>query len=274
MALLDAVEGLTLDSRIHYQLAVVLEREPFVVPADLIKDRFIQDYRPVKTEFDSPLFLSSGSFADKGSEIGLHAITVQILDDLTLVLNGIRSVILGLDCKSERSNILQTAMGIQERILSLRSANEANHPTTKDYIYETCRLAALTYLRAIINHTQFSKAWHPEELEDMFSAIILTPMHYWKPLSGVWLFVVLSINPPREDLYPGAMFKFFLKTSSFNMAAWDWQCWVNIMETYLALQKWIRTPGDVQVPNSCSPRTTSDVLDVEEIQSTYGMTPV
>ena len=272
--MLVAVEELTLESSIHYQTAIVLEREPFAFPADLIKDRFISGYRPVKTTFDSPLYLSSGSFADKGSEIGLHAIIVQILDDLTLVLNGIRSVILGENSESERSDILQTAIGIQERILSLRSANEANHPTTKDYIYETCRLAAIIYLRAIINHTQFSKAWHPEELEEMFSAIILTPMHYWKPLSGVWLFAIFSINPPREELYPGAMFKFFLKTSSFHMAAWDWQCWVNIMETYLALQKWIRTPGDVQVLNSGSPRTTSDVLDVEDIQSIYAVRPV
>jgi hypothetical protein len=263
--LLCAVEELTLGSSIHYQLAIVLEREPFAFPADHIKDRFVLDYRPVKTAFDSPLFLSSGSFADKGSEVGLHAITVQILDDLTLVLNGIRSVILSENSENEHSNILQTAIGTQERILSLRSANEANHPTTKDYIYETCRLAALVYLRAIINHTQFSKAWHPEELQDMFSAIILTPMHYWKPLSGVWIFVILTINPPREELYPGAMFKFFLKTSSFHMAAWDWQCWVNIMETYLAIQKWIRMPGNALVPNSWSPRTTSDMLDVENI---------
>jgi len=228
----------------------------------------------VKTTFDSPLFLSSGSFADKRSEVGLHAITMQMLDDLTLVLNDIRSVILGENSESKHSNILQTAIGTQERMLSLRSANEANHPTTKDYIYETCRLTVLIYLRAIINHTQFSKAWHPEELQDLFSAIILTPMHYWKPLSGVWLFVLLSINPPGDDLYPGAMFKFFLKTSSFHMAAWDWQCWVNIMETYLALQKWIRTPGDVQVPNSWPPRTASDMLDVKDIQSVYGIRPV
>jgi hypothetical protein len=216
----------------------------------------------VKAAFDSPLFLSSGSFADKASEVGLHAVTAQILNDLTLVLNGIRSVILGKNSESEHSNILHTAIGTQERILSLRSAHEANHPTTKDYIYETCRLAALIYLRAIINHTPFSKAWHPEELQDMFSAIILTPMHRWRPFSGVWLFVVLSINPPKEEFYPGAMFKFFLKTSSFHMAAWDWQSWVNIMETYLALQRWIRTPGDAQVSYSWSPRTTSDVPDI------------
>jgi hypothetical protein len=260
------VEELTLVSRIHYQLAVILECEPFAFPAGHIKDRFISDYRPVKAAFDSPLFLSSGSFADKGSEVGLHAIAVQILDDMTLVLNGIRSVMLGENSESERSNILQTAIRTQERVLLLRSADEANHPTTKDCIYETCRLAALIYLRAIINHTQFSKAWHPEELQDMFSAIILTPMHYWKPLSGVWLFVLLSINPPRDELYPGAMFKFFLKTSSFHMSTWDWQCWVNIMETYLALQKWIRMPGDAPGPNSWSPGTTSDVLHVDDIQ--------
>jgi hypothetical protein len=272
--LLVAVEELTLESSIQYQTAIVLEREPFAFPPDLIKDRFISDYRPVKTSFDSPLYLSSGSFADKGSEIGLHAITVQILDDLTLVLNGIRSIIHEENSKSRRSNILQTAIVIQERILSLRSANEANHPTTKDYIYETCRLAALIYLRAIINHTQFSKAWYPEELKDMFSAILLTPMHYWKPLSGVWVFAILSINPLKEELYPGALFKFFLKTSSFHIAAWDWQCWVNIMETYMALQKWIRTPGNVQVPNLSSPRTTFDVLDVEDMQSIYGVRPV
>jgi hypothetical protein len=272
--LLCVVEELTLEYRIHYQTAIILEREPWAFPADLIKDRFIPEYRPVKSTFDSPLFMSSSSFAEKGSEVGLHAITAQMLDDLIVVLNGIRSVILGNDSESERGNILQTAIEIQDRILSLRSANEANHPTSKDYIYETCRLAALIYLRTVINHTQFSKAWHPEELQELFSAIILTPMRYWKPLSGVWLFVLLSINPPRDEIYPGAMFKFFLKTSSFHMAAWDWQCWVNIMETYLALQKWIRTPGDSKVPHSYSTRTTSDVLDVEDIQSVYCMRPV
>jgi hypothetical protein len=259
---------------IHYQTATILEREPWAFPQYLIKDRFLPAYRPVKRSFDSPLYMSSGFFAEKGSEIGLHAITAQILDDLTLILTGVRSVILEGYSESKHSNILQTAILIQDRILLLRSANEANHPTSKDYIYETCRLVALTYLRTIINHAYFSKAWHPEELQELFSAIILTPMHYWKPLSGVWLFVVLSINPPREDLYPGAMFKFFLKTSSFHMAAWDWQCWVNIMETYLALQKWIRTPGIIRSTKSRPPRTALNVIDVEDIQSVYGMRPV
>ncbi len=264
--MLGVLDELTLEYSIHYQTAIILEREPWAFPASLIKDRFISDYRPVKSTFDSPLFMSSGSFAEKGSEVGLHAITAQILDDLTFVLNGIRSFVVEANSDSERNKILQTAIGIHDRILSLRSANEADHPTAKDYVYEVCRLAALIYLRTIINHTQFSKAWHPEELQEMFSAIILTPMRYWRPLSGVWLFVLLSINPPRDDLYPGAMFKFFLKTSSFHMAAWDWQCWINIMETYLALQKWIRDPEDIHAPNSWSPRTTSDALDVDDTE--------
>lgn len=209
--------------------------------------------------------MPNGTFTDRRSEIGLDAITAQILDDMTLVLNDVRSAILQDESASRRVSILQTAIGIQDRILSLRSANEANHPTSKDNIYEACRLAALTYLRTLINHTQFSKAWHPEELQELFSAIILTPMHYWKPLSGVWIFVLLSINPPSDSVYPGALFKFFVKTSAFHIAVWDRQCWVNIMETYLALQKWIRTPGDIQVQNSCSRRTTSGALEAEDI---------
>ena len=110
--MLCVVEELTLEYRIHYQTATILEREPWAFPADLIKDRFIPGYHPVKSTFDSPPFMSSGSFAEKGSEIGLYAITSQMLDDLTVVLNGVRSIILGNESESECGNILQTTIGI------------------------------------------------------------------------------------------------------------------------------------------------------------------
>jgi hypothetical protein len=256
------IEGLISNFRCHYQLAAVLECEPFLFSADFIEDRFISSHRPIKTAFDSPLFISAGSFGSKSADVGLHPMTAQILDDITLVLTNVRSITLGDKPEDQLNSILLAATMTLERISSLRSANEDNHPATKDYMYEACRLAALLYLKAITSFTQFSKLCHYDELQEMFAVLTQVPLPRWKPLAGVWLFILLSINPPKEDFYPGPNFSTFLKRSAFFMASWDWQSFVNIMETYLCVQRWIRYPRASRPQLS---DTASYVRDLEDV---------
>jgi hypothetical protein len=163
---------------------------------------------------------------------------------MTFISDDVRSIVLGEKPDKQRSSVLLAATKTLERISSLRSANEVNHPATKDYMYDSCRLAALLYLKAITTFTQFSKVCHYDELQEMFAALTQVPLSRWKPLSGVWLFILLSINPPKESFFPGPNFSTFLKRSAFFMATWDWQSFVNNMETYLCVQKWIRYPKE------------------------------
>jgi hypothetical protein len=141
-----------------------------------------------------------------------------------------------IDCE----NFLLVALRIKDYVSSLPSANTKGQPITGDFIYETTRLAALVYCRAIVDYLPFSKACRPEELHAVYAAMSQIPLSQWKRFPGVWLFALLSINPVARNLPIGVTLRSLLKISCFTLGSWEWQIYVNVMESFIYVQKWIR----------------------------------
>jgi|HubBroStandDraft_4_1064222.scaffolds.fasta_scaffold236893_1 hypothetical protein len=160
---------------------------------------------------------------------------------MTFLVTGARSHCFGTMSDIECRNFLLTALRIQGHLTSLPSANIKNQRVTGDFMYETVRLAALVYCRAIINHIPFSEACRPADLRTMFSAMSQISLSEWKRFPGVWLFVLLSMNPAARNIPAGINLRSLLKISCFALAAWEWQVYVNVMESYIYVQRWIRT---------------------------------
>lgn len=239
-------------NRAHYQLATVLECEPFMFSKELLHDHINLTHQTINSTFDSPLFIPNGRFIDKAAKCGLHQITAQLLDDMTSIFDEMRSFNFGDRSTTDRDLLLRTAKELYDRICLLPSANGPHHPTTNDFVYETCRVTAITYLKAITTFTPISQACKPDLLESLFAAIRHVPAIRWKPISGVWMWIVLSINPDTEDQWPGPQLKALIQRSTYHVFTWDWQTYVNIMETHICVQRWIRrfARGKVPLPPS------------------------
>jgi hypothetical protein len=229
--------------RCHYHLATILEREPFIVPSELLQDGFAPSYMTRDRSFDSPLFLSSGSFADKVKTGELLSITARILDEMTYIISQVINYCHSQNPDVEWNSLLMTTISIRDHIGSLPSASKIGFATTDDFIYECVRIVAL------INCLPFSVACRQEDHEHLFTAISRVSPSRWKRLSGVWSWVLLTMNPRARDLQDGIHLRYLMRFCACSHALGEWQTHVNIMEAFLAMQRWIReTAEDPGVP--------------------------
>ena len=222
----------------HYQYGAVFDREPFVIYINRPQGN-LGRYSTINTKFDSPLFISDGCFSDK-IDYDLHLVTTQILDDITLVIDRIRCH--GFGGKATYEDVMGMAVCIDNRLISLPSATDLNHPTSNDYLYETCRLTAHLYCKTIINRIPFSQVCPLEELKVLVATINQVPLEYWKQFPGIWIFILLALNPSARKEKEGVILRSLLKICSFTIATWEWPVYINIMEGFLCVQRWTREP--------------------------------
>lgn len=167
-------------NRCHYHLATILEREAFIVPSKLLQDSFEPSYITKYRSFDSPLFLSSGSFADKVETGELLLITARVLDEMTYVISQIVNYSHGQNPDFEWNNLLVTTIDIRDHIASLPSASKSGLATTDDWVYECIRIVALINCRAIISKLPFSIACRQEDHEHLLTAMSRVSLSRWK----------------------------------------------------------------------------------------------
>lgn len=230
--------------RCHYHLATILECEAFIVPPELLQDGFAPSYMTRDRSFDSPLFLSSGSFTDEVKEGKFLPVTARILDDMTYVISQIVNYCHGQNPDFEWKSLLVKTTSIHDHINSLPPASKIGLATTNDFVYECVRIVALVNCRAIISKLPFSIACRQEDHEQLFTAINCVPLSRWKRLSGVWSWVLLTMNPRARDLQDGIHLRYLMRFCACSHAVSEWQTLVNIMEAFIAMQGWIRQTGE------------------------------
>lgn len=235
-------------NRCHYTLAAILERDPFIVPRELLKDAFDASYKTKDRCFESPLFMSGDSFADTLESRGLLPDTAKILDEMTSII----AQIVDYRHRSDFENqcFLAKTKNFQQHILALPSADIRDLPSTSDYIYESIRLTTKITLRAILSEIPFSIACSEKDLAQLYEAINRVPLTKWKKLSGVWSWVLLTINPKAKDLQVGVRLRYELRFAAVMHAVREWQGCVNAMEVFLEVQKWIRSEGKSDINDS------------------------
>jgi hypothetical protein len=69
------------------------------------------------------------------------------------------------------------------------------------------------------------------------------PLQKWKEMPGIWLFILLVANAGARFTREGRLSRALTRICSFSIALRDWQAMVNLMESFLAVQKWISEWG-------------------------------
>jgi hypothetical protein len=220
-----------------------LECDGFVCPTELLIDKFILDHKPTMQGIESPLWISLGSFADKITTSGLNPATAQILDWMSFLTTRIRSSVLNNTCEAKYAQIMLSATRIYDQLSELPSAYDPLHPATADFIYEAVRLASLIYSRAILRHTKLSQSYGPDALSALLEATSRVPLQTWKEMPGIWLYILLVANAGARFTRQGRLSRALTRICSFSIALRDWQALVNLMESFLAVQKWIAKRG-------------------------------
>jgi hypothetical protein len=175
-----------------------MEREPFMIPQDLLHDRFIPTHTPVYPRFDGPLFMSGGQFKDK-SDDDLHPLTCTILDSMTAIFNSIRVYSLNSDRNPVlRDMILMAAKAEFAHLLAMPSAHTPDHDTANDFIYETVRIAAIIYLRTISLLKPLTRAHILDPTDPLLSAFpgLSTPTHVAQASTNPSIPSLLSTTAP------------------------------------------------------------------------------
>ncbi|KAI9813422.1 MAG: hypothetical protein M1827_004097 [Pycnora praestabilis] len=121
---------------------------------------------------------------------GFHEDTTQILLDIS-ELTAILGKLNELDPPPDFifANLMTRRSTIERRLLSLPSASiPYNNPHFEDYIYESCRLAALIHLNAVIYLTPFSSQTNHESMKQLRVALEKTDLDScWHSCS--WLLI-------------------------------------------------------------------------------------
>jgi hypothetical protein len=192
---------------------------------------------------DSPLWIPSGSFAEKLSTSGLDPATARILDWMSFLTAQIRSSVLNDTSEARYPQIMLSTTRIYTQLSELPSAHDPLHGATADFIYEAVRLASLAYSRAILQRTKLSQSCSSDVLSALLEATSHVPLQKWKEMPGIWLFILLVANAGARFTREGCLSRALTRICSFSIALRDWQAMVNLMESFLAVQKWISEWG-------------------------------
>jgi hypothetical protein len=240
-------QRLTTSSRAHYHLATNLECNPFVVPTALIRDKFTPDHKPRMRGIDSPLWIATGSFAEKLPTSGLHPYTACVLDWMSFLTAQIRSSVLNDASEARYPQIMLSTTRIYAQLAELPSAMDPLHDAMGDFVYEAVRLASLVYTRAIMQRIKLSQACSPDALAELLEATSRVPLRKWKEMPGIWLFILLVANAGARFTREGRLSRALTRICSFSISLRDWQAMVNLMESFLAVQKWIAERGEREI---------------------------
>ena len=224
----------------------MFECEPFICPEEYIQEYYDPSYIPTAIGLDSPLFLSSGCFADKCVLYGIYSDTAQILDHMNFITKQVLSYAFGETSELEWTKFMRTALGIQDRISAMSSSDRLGQGKAIDRVHETCRLSALIYVKAIVTYTPLGQACQSGELAAILAVARLVPLYIWKRMPGVWIFILLVLNPAARYHPGGKFWRSLLRISAGTIGAVDIQVSENIFEIFLIVQRWLREPGKKQ----------------------------
>ena len=191
----------------------------------------------------TPLLQSERSFADHAEDIGISVQTACILDDMRFLL---QAVITQTDNNREnidskdQQKLITTSTWIRDRIAVLPEKNGQGSSPANDFIYQSCRKAALIYCKAILELTPLSQACTLQDLNQLWSSMWRVTLSQWKKIPGIFIWVLLSANQAAQDTAHGRFLKSMLKSASFYIALQNWQIVDGSLGAFVRLQRWLR----------------------------------
>jgi len=204
---------------------------------------------PNSLNMSTPLLPSQDDFVSSYKDLHISRETAIILDDMRFLMQAILQQVDHPPSPQEESKLATTSTWIRDRILALPDGAQADGPLGSDYIYKTCRMAAMIYCRAIVDRTSLFTSCTLPNLNQLWGSMWRITLSEWKAIPGIFLWVILAVNPSAQDLPHGRFLKSMLKTSTFYMGLEHWEEVDGSLMGFVKLQRWLRgRERDVVVP--------------------------
>ncbi|GAB1313810.1 hypothetical protein MFIFM68171_04020 [Madurella fahalii] len=145
----------------------------------------------------------------------------------------------------------------------------AHHPPP-DYVYQSVRLSALLYSRAIMRRQPFSLVVNSAEFLQLWTTTWRVPLSTWRSLLGVFNWILLPIVPVSARADGGGtsshdrFVKGTMNITLLQMGMDNWEIACQVMDAALSLQRWLA--GAVE--GSASPLSSSAMDGGEDGEGT------
>lgn len=239
-------------SRTDYQVASTFEVEPFVYPPRSAKLTMLTNY---PEELDSPLLVSEEKFGESGHlRTFITPESCQLLDTvreiIQLILISERPAAL---ISTKASTLLFQTTPVQ--MSTIKNNLKPELPSTKQLIHSSLLTASRILLAAIQSRTPLSKSCTNEDIMAINMSLWLVPLSIWKKIPGIFLFVLLVINPYVRDRPEGRFVKGMISAGGVGVEVAGYDSGITegegvascILRAMLKIQGWLASDGEVEV---------------------------
>jgi hypothetical protein len=119
-----------------------------------------------------------------------------------------------------------------------------------DFLYQSVRLAALMYSRAVMERRPFSSTVSEAEFLQLWNTMFRVPLPTWKGVLGVFNWIMLAIVPTASNTPHARFVKSMLTISMLQMSMENWELTNAAMKTALSLQRWLNQGVGRRVENT------------------------
>jgi len=200
----------------------------------------IEDQAAYPVCMNTPLLPSKDRFSTHSDELSISNETAMILDDMRFLTSSIIKLNTDDPLEQDLPKLLATSTWIRDRILALSDYQDLSNPTSADFIYRSCRLSALVYCKAIVEHIPLSQACTLEDLKSLWESVWRVTLTEWKKIPGIFIWIILSAHQAAQDTAYGRFLKSMLKTSSLFIALENWNVVDGALMTFVGFQRWLR----------------------------------
>ncbi|EPE34913.1 hypothetical protein GLAREA_10608 [Glarea lozoyensis ATCC 20868] len=224
--------------RTDLQIACTLECDPIVQGAQ----EPVEISRTFQSQFNSPFLLSKTTFQEFAAESEISEAGVKVLDDTRFITASMLSLGRAQDQNQARIKFQTTVQWIHDRLMADKEAAVSN-----DTMYQTCRAAALIFTSAILERKPLSAACTESLFLEVWKTMWRVPLSRWKQIPGVFLFVLLVVNPFTRSRPEGRLIKGMLAPSIIAIGFVDWEVVAAILTAFLGVQKWLGGNDEVSL---------------------------
>jgi len=131
---------------------------------------------------------------------------------------------------------------------SQMSTSSSSSPDPPDYLYQSVRLAAILYSRAIMQRQPFSSVVEQADFLLLWSTMWRVPLTAWKGVLGVFNWIIAALAPvaARGSQRHGRFVKSMLANSLLQIGIDNWELARGVMEASGRLQGWLGGRGGTE----------------------------
>lgn len=231
-----------ISSSTDYCLCVTNDWEPFF-------EHLVKDPSEYPVHISIPFIAATSSFVKITSQLRISKETAIILDDMRFLFQATMHRLDGDVSELEKAKIASTSTWIQRRISDMPDGSQ-DPLLVQDFIYKSCRIAALVYCNAIVSRIPLSKACSLTDLSQLWSTMWQVKLSRWKQIPGIFLFIMLATAPAAQHTPHSRILKIMMKATALSMMLDSWEVVDKSMYTYVNLQRWLRRRSVVALGSS------------------------